>query len=327
MTDTSQKTITQSAPTRITSMDQLRGYAIFGMIFVNYAGRFDITPWMLKHHRLGMSYNDTIAPLFIFVVGMGFRLSMLRRIAAVGPARARWAAARRYALLTLLGGVIYMGYLWDALTDIGIAGLLTLFLIDARPVARIIAAFSFLAFFQWVYAGSRYGEWVLQHSLNGGPLGPLSWAFVLLMGTLAYDLITASDSRVIMRGCLTWGFGLSITGWLLRAPWPGVKAEWPFTQYGMSAPYPLFATGLCFLTLLAFHYLCDIRKLRLPHLTMLGENPLVLYLAQGAILLLIGLVLPSNVSLAVIMPGFLAAYGLCYGLAWWLHRRHSIVKL
>jgi len=56
------------APQRILSIDQFRGYAVLTMIFVNFIGRFDLTPWMLKHHKVGMSFNDTIAPIFIFVV-------------------------------------------------------------------------------------------------------------------------------------------------------------------------------------------------------------------------------------------------------------------
>ena len=33
-----------SQPRRIPSLDQFRGYAIFGMILVNYLGGFDVMP-------------------------------------------------------------------------------------------------------------------------------------------------------------------------------------------------------------------------------------------------------------------------------------------
>lgn len=57
----------RTAP-RIASIDQYRGNAVFGMIFVNFLGQFDSMPSMLKHHHYGMSYADTIAPLFMFAV-------------------------------------------------------------------------------------------------------------------------------------------------------------------------------------------------------------------------------------------------------------------
>lgn len=54
---------------RLVYLDQVRGYAIFGMILVNILGMFDVMPWILKHHHEGFSYADHIAPLFLFIVG------------------------------------------------------------------------------------------------------------------------------------------------------------------------------------------------------------------------------------------------------------------
>lgn len=167
----------------------------------------------------------------------------------------------------------------------------------------------------------------MNNSLNGGPLGPLSWASILLFGSVAYDLIATHDTRKIVAGCLSWGIGLSLLGWLLRAEWPGIKAFWPFSQYGMSAPYPVYATGLCFLTLLFFYLACDQWNLRFPHLTLLGENPLVLYLVHGALLAIGEAILPDSASLPVVVVGFVVIYTICYATAYVLHRRGMIVKL
>ncbi|HQH69808.1 MAG TPA: heparan-alpha-glucosaminide N-acetyltransferase domain-containing protein [Candidatus Hydrogenedentes bacterium] len=82
--------------TRLPMLDQLRGYAIFGMILVNYLGHFDVMPWAFRHHKTGFSYADTIAPLFIFLVGMGFRMSFQRRAVEKGLCGARRDALRRY---------------------------------------------------------------------------------------------------------------------------------------------------------------------------------------------------------------------------------------
>ena len=46
--------------------------------------------------------------------------------------------------------------------------------------------------------------------LDGGPLGPLSWVFCLLLGTVAYDLIATRNTRKIIVGCLAWGIPLVI---------------------------------------------------------------------------------------------------------------------
>jgi len=124
-----------------------------------------------------------------------------------------------------------------------------------------------------------------------------------------------------------WGIGLSALGWALKFEWPGIKAAWPFTQFGMSAPYPLYSTGLCFFTLLFFHYVCDVRALRFPHLSTLGENPLVLYLVHHVFIGIGMLLLPQSASLPAILAGFLGVYAACYALAYGLHRKHIIVKV
>lgn len=312
---------------RIVSIDQFRGFAILGMVFVNYISRFAITPWMLKHHRQGMSFNDTIAPIFIFVVGMGFRLSMQRRIAKDGLAAARRAAAKRYGILTILGFAIYVGYFWDALSDIGVAGLLALMFLDKSPKVRVAAAFFYLALYQAVFSLTPYGEYVMTDGINGGPLGPLSWGFILLMGSAAYDVMASGDSGKTARACLLWGIGLSALGWALKFEWPGLKAAWPFSQFGMSAPYPLYATGLCFFTLLFFHCVCDVRGFRFPQLSTLGENPLVLYLAHHIFIGMGMLVLSNHASWPAILAGFFGVYGACYALAFALHKKHVIIKI
>ncbi len=312
---------------RIASIDQFRGFAILAMIFVNHVGDFDVMPWMLHHHRVGMSINDIVAPIFLFVVGMGFRLSLLRRIEQQGLGQARWGAVGRYIFLTVLGAAIYEGYWWDALTDIGLGGLLALWVIEKSATARIATAFGYLAVYQGVFSLTGYGAWVMEHSLNGGPLGPLSWSFMLLMGTVAYDLVAAKDSGRIVRGCLAWGLALCAAGWALRFPWPGMKVEWPFTAYGMSAPYPLYSAGLCFLLLLGFVLLCDTRGVRIPSLSVLGMNPLVLYVAQLVVLEVAHRLIPDSSSVAMVLATFVPLYLLHYFLALFLYRKHIIIKI
>ncbi len=137
---------------RIASMDQLRGYAMFGMMVVNYLGYFKWSPpvldWLLKHHKEGFSYADTIAPLFVFVVGMGFRISLKRRIEKFGLWAARWRAAKRYLVLFLIGiafyGPAWRIDWWDALTHIGLSGLLALPFIDKKVPVRVAAAMGYL---------------------------------------------------------------------------------------------------------------------------------------------------------------------------------------
>lgn len=320
------------APNRILSIDQYRGYAVFGMILVNFVGRFEQMPWHVKHHSEWMSYADTIAPLFMFVVGMGFRLSLQARVKRDGARSALLGAARRYFVLVLIGFVIYgvsqWPHVWDALVDIGFAGLLALPVMLASKTARAVTALLYLALYQSLFICAGYGEWTMHNSINGGPLGPLSWAAVLLFGTIAFDIAQQHRGRQLVLRFILWAAVLSVAGWALHFEWPGLKEHWNFSQKAMTAPYPLFATGLCFLMYLPFYYINDVRRIELPHLTALGMNALVIYILQQVL----GEVfeqafISRDAAVPMALAWFLLFYSICYGVAWWLKRRDIVVKV
>ena len=312
-------------------IDQCRGYAIFGMILVNVLGMFECMPWMLKHHHEGFSYADHIAPMFMFVVGMGFRMSFIKTLQTEGPQLARKRAIRRYCIIMGLG-LLYGGFslrvgVWDALMDIGVSGMLALpFMADSSRVRLCMAAL-YLALFQAFYSCTPYGEWLMHNSINGGPLGPLSWVFILLMGTVAADCVSSKRNARMLLFFVCMAVMLSVIGWLLRMEWNGTKQFWPFSQYAMSAPYPIYATGLCFFTVLFFYVLCEWFGIVTPHLTTLGRNPLVLYLLQAALVLLVRVIVPSDVSIvgALLCLGFV--YGACYIVAYRLYSSGKIIKI
>lgn len=335
-----------TASQRITAIDQLRGYAIFGMLLVNSNELFGIEFDQFEHARNSFSYADTIAPLFLFVVGIGMRLSWLRRSGVDGPQATRKAMAKRFSTLVLIAFALYAGWLWDALMDIGLAGLLTIYLIDKKPAIRAGAAFGLVALYQAIVMLTFYGDWIMRvdgiapidshliirliplHGelfdvrINGGPLGPLSWSMMLLFGSLAYDLMAAGDHRRFVLGCLGWGIGLCALGMGLS-----VAMNWEISAYYMTAPFPLWSTGLCFLALLAFFVLCDKLKISIPTFTAMGMNPLFIYIIQSLVLDVLGGFGLPEMPLPVGILAFMAFYGCFAALAWWMHTRRIYIKI
>ena len=96
-------------PTRIISLDQFRGYTIFGMFLVNYMSSYkDITPNILLHHHTYTSYADLIMPHFLFCVGFAFRLTFGRRdYKEGGPTQAYLRVVRRILGLILVTFFVY----------------------------------------------------------------------------------------------------------------------------------------------------------------------------------------------------------------------------
>ena len=348
-TDTTTPSIAKG---RIASIDQIRGYAIFGMLLVDYFEAFDIVTQQLHHHRDYMTYADTIAPLFMFVVGMGLRLSMKRRIDKVGLKEARSGLLKRYTMLVLIAFLLYTGYLWDALMNIGLAGLVALWFVDKKPSVRFGIALGFLAVYQVIFSFTTYGGWLIgtvkyteetmpiiwklipigtelvDCNINGGPIGHWSWLLMLICGTIAYDIMATKNTSKILVGCLGWGIALCLVGLALRLPVDGVKEAWVFSKYYVTAPYAFWSSGLCFLTMAAFYVVCDMIKIRIPHMTVFGLNPLFIYILQWCLMESSHRFIPEDTTNWVaIMAGFALFYAICYGTAYYLYKKNILIKL
>ncbi len=314
---------------RIASLDMFRGFAIFGMILVNYLGHFEAMPDTFRHPRYGMTFANAIAPYFVFVVGMGLRMSLVRRIERFGVKRAYWHAIKRYIILILIGIVVYgpdpKMDMWDALVDIGFAGLITLPFIMKGKTTRILLAFVLLIIYQLLFAFTGYGEWTMANSIDGGPLGPISWAAILVFGTVQMDYLKEYDARQFLIRSLYLGIPLMIFGLALSYLQP--IEIWAFSQRSMTMAYPIFASGLSVLTYATFYIAADIRKWKIPHLAVLGVNPLAIYILQQVLIEFYGKALPREAPWWQALLGFTFVYGICYLIARYLKRNNYIIKL
>ena len=314
---------------RIVSLDQFRGFAIFGMILVNYLGRFEVMPETFTHPRYGMTFANAIAPFFLFMVGMGFRISLMNKIQKIGRQKSYLMAVKRYLVLILIGIVLYgpdpVCDMWDALVDIGFAGLLTLPFILTSHRVRIGLAFVFLIIYQLIFAFTGYGEWTMQHSIDGGPLGPVSWASILIFGTVLMDNLINNSPSAFMKRSLIMGTILTLLGVGLSYLQP--ESLWQFSQQSMTMAYPILASGLSFIVFVFLYWLNDLRKIEIPHLTILGLNPLILYIVQAILMSYYGSFFDKKAPLWQALSCFVIIYLICYAVARYMAKNRIIVKI
>ena len=317
------------AKPRIISLDMFRGFAIFGMILVNYLGYFTSMPDTFRHPYYGMTFANAIAPYFVFAVGMGLRMSLASRIAKVGKKAAYIHAIKRYSILILIGILVYGPEpkmdMWDALVDIGFAGLITLPFILQGKILRLVFAFALLIIYQLLFVYTGYGEWTMANSIDGGPLGAISWASILVFGTIQMDYLKENNPKEFLKKSMTLGVPLTVLGIGLSLLQP--MENWEFSQRSMTMAYPIFASGLSVLTYAAFFLLADIWKLKIPHLALLGINPLILYILQLILIEFYGDFLPKSAPWWQALFGFGVVYGICYLIARYLDRNGYIIKL
>lgn len=319
----------KSIKQRIVSLDMFRGFAIFGMIMVNYLGHFDVIHETFKHPRYGMTFANAIAPYFLFAVGMGLKMSLERRIKKVGAKTAYLHTIKRYLILIVIGIVLYgpdpVMDMWDALVDIGFAGIITLPFILKSQRTRIIFAFGLLAVYQLLFIYSGYGAWTMPNSIDGGPLGPISWASILVFGTVQMDYLENYKGKKFITKSLILGLPLLALGLGLSYLQP--PEIWEFSQRSMTAAYPIFASGLSILTYALFYLVADVWKLNIPHMKVLGYNPLVIYILQQVLIAFYGDYLPRTALLWQAIAGFIVIYGICYMVAKYMDRNKLIVKI
>jgi predicted acyltransferase len=241
---------------RIASLDQFRGLTILGMFAVHYAGfnwGVDLSA-VFRHNGFYLSVGDLFFPWFHFAAGFSLRLALLRRLAAGGPVAAYGRTIRRCLLLILLAWVPFLigerprswdmvcgaGALahvaaflkfdaWSILAIIGITSLWILPVVGRSARVRgafllgSVAVHALLC--QLFYVDFVYG---LPNSVDallgtvgvpgreGGPLGFLSWGWVQLAGSFAYDLVAAGDPGRSIRRLLSWSAALMLAGYGLH---------------------------------------------------------------------------------------------------------------
>jgi predicted acyltransferase len=244
-----------SPPGRIVSMDQFRGYTVAGMFLVNFVGGYAAIHEVLKHHNdlPYFSYADTIMPSFMFAAGFSYRLSALKRLTQIGPARTYWKFFVRSLGLVLVSMVMYgqedfevkhwsdlQGFgawkfiiellksnLWEVLAIIGVTQIFLMPVIGAssrvRTIALVACATVHLLISHWfnfffVYGNPNWLDELLgttgSSAWDGGFFGILGWAVPMLLGTLTYDLMTSRSPAAATRIALLVGTLMMGAGYL-----------------------------------------------------------------------------------------------------------------
>lgn len=251
---------------RLKSLDQFRGYTVAGMLLVNFLASFMAVPDVVKHHNTYCSYADTIMVQFLFAVGFAYRLTFERRWEREGPRAAYARVVQRMLGLILVAIVIHgagtAARTWSDLQDLGLLGALmrpikrewfqTLMQIAVTslwitPVIRSPALIrmgfaagsallhvflSWWFYFQWT--------WMEPISIDGGPLGFLTWTVAAIVGTLACDIVQ-TQQRVLSR-LLGLGLMLMLLGWGMSCGtrwYDGLHDETAVVAGGAGHKFPL----------------------------------------------------------------------------------------
>ena len=324
------------SPPRLASLDQFRGYTVLAMFAVNFVGGLANVPNGLKHHHTYCSFADTIMPQFLFAVGFGMRLSFLRRRETDGASRAYRHFFGRCFGLILLGILLYhftgkyekfddltvkpfgdflLGTIkrgpFETLTHIGVTSLWCLPVIATAGWVRVLFAIASGGLHVW-FSLSWYYQWNLTPpvGIDGGPIGFLTWAIPLVLGTLAHDWVMRDRPNGTVE-LFVIGILVAIAGYVLSLlnkytslndirqygdlklihdgfPFGGPPGwftvnYWTMSQRSGSVTYPLFAAGFALALFALFRLLCDRWSIRWSYLDLFGRNALAGYIVHDMV--------------------------------------------
>jgi predicted acyltransferase len=323
---------------RIPSIDCFRGFTIMLMIAVNYLAGINIVPAFLKHAQdilsqntgLNMTITDLVAPTFIFVIGVTYRLSFTKRVEKDGLTDTYYAFATRFLAITGMGA-FFTGAsalvepkeaigAWGVLQAIGAAGLIALIFVRLGTKTRFTVGLVMIAGWQFLLDNSLLTE-VLK-SAQGGVTAILSWGGLMLIATAMGDIfIKAKGYKFIyaVTAAALLGSGLILSLFFVAS------------KHRVSVSYVLISLGISSLGLFLFHAFLTLTKLKLEPFQWWGRNPLLLYLIHMALL---GITyIPGNEPWYANAPWWAAVLedaafiGAMFLIAWGLNKKKIYFKI
>ena len=217
------------------------GTACWDAAGVNYLAGLEVTPAVLEHHNTYFSYADSILPSFLFAVGFAFRLTWCKRMERQDRRTTISSYLRRCSSLVIVSLILSgigggfsdwsavdaefvgpavvpaaEGRPWEVLAIIGVTQLCLLPLVGRSTAVRVVAmllslvahvglsyAFNFAFVLGLPNAVDRLLGTTGQRCWDGGLFGLISWSFLMLAGTVAYDLVRRF---VLSRRAVAWLF-------------------------------------------------------------------------------------------------------------------------
>ena len=283
---------------RILSIDVFKGLSITLMTFVNSLALFENVPAWTRHAgNYGITYVDLIAPFFIFMMALNFTLSFKKRLERFGRKKAYIRFLRRYLIFIGIGLILFLDVdlntfqlRWGTLQVLGMAGLIHLSVAELKSVYRLIVGAILLIIHQWILSTTL--ALVIYEGIEGGILGSLSWASMMILSSILADAIWEREKwkKFLLGGLIFLFLGIFL-GFFF-----GISRAY------MSLPYVLISVGASSIIYYAIHFIFDIIANKLYFLkkerilSASGKNAFGLYIFH---LLLISLgfeLIPLNIE-------------------------------
>jgi hypothetical protein len=266
--------------TRDFSIDRLRGTLVMLMVIGDYIAGINWIPDYLKHAPdIGFTIADTVAPAFVFVIGLNYGPSFKHRFSENSALAYRYFT-QRYLSLIGIGAIITAGADladrptgWGVLESLGVAGLITLTLIRLPTWSRFVIGLAILGLYQY-FLDTAMLESVLTTG-HGGFFGAISWSALLVLSTAVADIWRKGMKQFLVCNAAL----IAVAAYSILIV--------PVSKNRVSLSYILITLALSSLVFLIVRAIAKSQKVGL--FVWWGQHALGLYLTHLLVLSLFGL--------------------------------------
>jgi predicted acyltransferase len=247
------------------------------MVIGDYIAGINWIPSYLKHAPdVGYTIADTVAPAFVFVIGLNYVPSFKARYQ-----EDRFKAYRhflvKYLILFALGTLITLGAAWTnrptgwgVLESLGVAGMINLAFVLLPTWIRFVLGLLILSFYQ--YFLDKYFLQTVLTTGHGGLYGAISWSALLLLATVIAELLKKGRNTYL----------LTILGLLALTVISVIIT--PISKNRVSASYILLSLTITTVVYLLIKFLSKDENKHPGVFTWWGKHALGLYLTHLIIL-------------------------------------------
>ena len=337
-------------PRRLISLDALRGFTIAAMIMVNFPGNEQYVFFTLRHSKWnGLSFTDTIAPLFLFVIGVSIVFAYTKRLSdgtgkgslyrkiifrslkifAVGMflnlmpdfdfGGVRWTGTlHRIAIVFMVCAILFLNSNWKQQAWIAavllVAYWLALTLIPTPGVGQVMLepGVNIVAWIDSKYLPGKMwqGTWDPESILSTIP-SIVSGITGMLAGHLMISRCTPNEK---VNYLMTAGLVSAIGGYFWGLTFPVNENLW-------TSSFVLVTSGLGALLLGALYFIIDIKgyKKGVGPGIVFGANAITVYVLADVLALFFYRAEFSGLPLNELIVNQWVQWGMQFELASWLY--------
>jgi len=303
------------------ALDELRGLAILCLFIFNTFFPFKNTPWWLTHNPgTGIWPADIVAPIFLFSVGISGMLSFQKRVQTEGNFKATTHYLKRSLMLILFGMLGEIFYFQKIFLQLGVLGSIGVSSIIALPMImlpwKMRPAYAGLLLVLWqMMQWIGYGADLNSNGL-GGIYACIAWTALIVIASF----IAGIPDRNKLTGLILFTTSGIILFRYLTFP------HIPISRPLVSTSFIAVSAEIVLMLLLLFH-LKEQKEWRWNLLSLLGKNPLPLYMISGLIGFSSGALFGPELSLKYIIPIALLQIGASIQIAFFLEKKQWYWRL